>query len=51
MKEYMGREVLINGREGEIVDIIGVQYLKVQFFNMNDGECLIDVKDIDKYLV
>lgn len=49
--DYIGREVKIGGKEGEITKILGVQFLKVEFFNLNDGTATIDISDIEKYLV
>lgn len=50
MKDLLGREVLVDNKEGEIINICGYWY-KVQFFNVNDGEVLIYQDDIKKYLV
>ena len=51
IKNYIGKEVKVGNKEGEIVRVLGVQFLKVEFFNINDGVCTINVKDIEKHLV
>lgn len=50
MKELLGREVKIGGKEGEITNILGVGY-EISFFNINDGKTYIDAREIEKYLV
>lgn len=49
--DYVGREVKIGDKEGEITKTLAVQFLKVEFFNLNDGTATIDVVEIDKYLL
>lgn len=48
--DLINREVIIDGKEGEITNILGVMY-EITFFNLNDGRTIVDIKDIDKYLV
>ena len=48
--ELMHKEVKIDGKEGEITNILGVMY-EITFFNVNEGRTIVDIKDIDKYLV
>lgn len=48
--ELINREVIIGGKEGEITNVLGVMY-EITFFNVNDGKTVVDIKDIDKYLV
>ena len=47
--DLINREVIIDGKEGEITNILGVMY-EITFFNLNDGKTIIDIKDIDKNL-
>ena len=49
--DLLGKEVCISDKEGEITDILGTQYVKVDFFNVNDGSTSIHVKEVDEYLV
>lgn len=49
--DYIGKEVKIGDKEGEVTKTLGVQFLKVEFFNLNDGTATVDVADIEKYLV
>lgn len=49
MKELLGKEVNIDGRQGEISNICGCSY-EVTFFNLNDGKAFVYAKDIEKYL-
>jgi len=49
--DLINKEVCINGREGEIIEILGVDFVKIQFFNLNDGECTLSIKDVEKYLL
>lgn len=51
IRDLINREVCVNGKEGEIVDIIGVNSVKVEFFNLNYGKCIIPVDEIEEYLV
>lgn len=48
--DLINREVMVDGKEGEITNILGVMY-EITFFNLNDGKTIVDIKDIDKYLV
>lgn len=48
--ELINKEVKIGEKGGEITNILGVMY-EITFFNVNDGKTIIDIKDIDKYLV
>lgn len=48
--DLINREVMVDGKEGEITNILGVMY-EITFFNINDGKTIVDIKDIDKYLV
>ena len=50
MHDLINREVNIEGREGEITNILGCA-LEVTFFNVNDGRTIIYPEDVDKYLV
>ena len=50
-RDLFGRAVIVNGVEGEISNILGVQFFEVTFFNVNDGKTIIEIKDVDKYLV
>ena len=50
MRELLGREVKIDGKEGEISNILGCGY-EIIFFNLNDGKTYIDTREIEKYLV
>ena len=50
MRELLGREVKIDGKEGEISRILGCGY-EITFFNFNDGQTYIDAREIKKYLV
>ena len=50
MRELLGREVKIDGKEGEISNILGYGY-EITFFNLNDGKTYIDTREIKKYLV
>ena len=49
--ELLGKEVKIGELEGEITSILGVDFLEVTYFNINDGKTIIEIKDVDKYLV
>lgn len=48
--DLINREVIIDGKEGEITNILGVMY-EITFFNINDGKTIVDIKGINKYLV
>lgn len=48
--DLINREVVVDGKEGEITNILGVMY-EIIFFNINDGKTIIDIKDIENYLV
>ena len=50
MRELLGREVKIDGKDGEISNILGCGY-EITFFNLNDGKTYIDTREINKYLV
>lgn len=50
MHDLINKEVEIDGREGEITNILG-HSLEVTFFNANDGKTIIYPEDIEKYLV
>mgnify|MGYP004621844113 FL=1 len=45
-----GREVNINGKEGEITKVLHFGY-EVSYFDRNLGKTYIDERDIYKYLV
>lgn len=49
--ELIGREVKIDNKEGEITKVLGTSFLKVEYFNINEGEISISVDDIEKFLV
>jgi len=51
MDDLMGEIVKIEDKEGEIVDILGWEWCKINFFNIRDGETEIHITDIGKYLV
>lgn len=48
--DLINREVIVDGKEGEIANILGVMY-EITFFDLNDGKTIVDIKDIEKYLV
>jgi len=48
--DLINREVIVDGKEGEITNILGVMY-EITFFNLNDGKTIVDIKDIENYLV
>ena len=50
LKDLLGKEVLIDGKEGEISNILGVGY-EISFFNVNEGRIYMDAKEVEKYLV
>lgn len=50
MRQMIGSEVKIGDEEGEITNVLGVMY-EVTFFNVRRGRTIIDIDDIDKYLV
>lgn len=49
--DLINREVKIGDKEGEITRRLGTSFLEVAFFNVNDGKTVIDIKDVEKYLV
>lgn len=49
--KLIGREVKIDNKEGEITKVLGTSFLKVEYFNINEGEITVSVDDIDKFLV
>lgn len=51
MRDLVGREIKIGEKEGEITKILGCSNYLVEFFNINDGKCVIHVDEIDKYLI
>ena len=50
-EDLINKAVCISGREGEIIEMLGVDFVKIQFFNINDGECTMQIKDIEKYFI
>lgn len=50
-KNLINKEVCISGREGEIIEVLGIDFVKIQFFNVNYGECTMPIKDIEKYFI
>lgn len=50
IRELLGREIKIDDKEGEIVDILGTQYVKIDFFNINDGSTSLHINDVMKFL-
>lgn len=51
INNLINKEVRINNRDGEIIRILGVDFVEIEFFNMNDEKCVMPIKDIDKYFV
>ena len=49
-RKLIGTEVNIDGKEGEITNVLGIGY-EVTFFNVADGRVFIDARDIYDYLV
>lgn len=49
MRELIGREVIIDGKEGEITNILGIGY-EVTFYDINLGKTFIDSRNIHAYL-
>lgn len=49
--ELIGREVIIDDKEGEITKVLGTSFCKVEYFDINKGETAVSVDDIDKFLV
>lgn len=49
--DLLGKEVKIGGLEGEITNILGTAFLEVTYFNVNDGKTIIEIGEVDKYLV
>lgn len=50
MNDLVGKEVKIGDKEGEITKVLGCNYL-VEFFNINDGRCIIHDSKIKKFLI
>lgn len=50
MHDLINKEVRIDGKEGEITNILGCAF-EVTFFNVNDGRTIIYPEDVEKYLV
>ncbi|WP_283697675.1 hypothetical protein [Clostridium perfringens] len=51
MKNLINKEVIIDGEEGEIIEILGCQWCVIQFFNMNIDNCNIHISEINEYLI
>lgn len=49
--ELLGKEVKIGDLEGEITNILGTAFLEVTCFNVNDGKIIIEIGEVNKYLV
>lgn len=49
--KLLGKEVKIGDLEGEITNKLGVAFLEVTYFNVNDGKTIIEIGEVDKYLV
>lgn len=49
-KSLFHKEVKIGNKEGEITNICGM-FFEITYFNVNDGKCLIEIGEINKYLV
>lgn len=49
-KNLINRMVSIDGKEGEITNIVGQGY-EVTFFDLNNGKAFVNVDDIEKYLL
>lgn len=47
----MNRDVKIGDKNGKITDIFAFRFLEITFFNMNECKILVNVDQIDKYLV
>lgn len=49
--ELLGKEVKIGDLEGEITNILGSAFLEVTYYNVNNGKTVIEIEEVDKYLV
>ncbi|EQB4341595.1 TPA: hypothetical protein ACXDAZ_002674 [Clostridium botulinum] len=51
MDDLIGEIVKIGDKEGKIVDILGWEWCKIEFFNIRNGETRIHITDIEEYLI
>lgn len=49
--ELLGKEVKIGDLEGEITNILGMAFLEVTYFNVNNGKTIIEIGEVEKYLL
>lgn len=47
----IGKEVVIDSKEGEITNVLGVNWYEITFFNLNDGVTRFPKKRIEEYIV
>ena len=49
--ELLGKEAKVGNLEGEITNKLGVAFLEVTYFNVNNSKTIIQIGEVDKYLI